>query len=70
MDKGPVMTAIARTLPLAVVLALAACAGDRGPSNTAEVKDACAASYGPGTRGFDLCLRGNYPATSAGGGGY
>ena len=56
-------------LPLAFVLSLAACAGDRGPSETAAVRDACAASYGPGTRGFDLCLRGNYSATPAVGGG-
>ena len=65
------MVKLTRFVLFAALLSLAGCAGEsKTRSSTAAVKDACAASYGPGTRGFDLCLRGNYPAAAAGSGGY
>ena len=47
-----------KAMLLALALALGACAN--GQTTTAEEsrRDLCAATYGPGTQGYPLCLRG------------
>ena len=53
---------MARYLVLGALLFLVGCAAPGTPEPTAEAerRDACARSYGPGTAGLALCLRGVY----------
>ena len=49
-----------RALAVALLLSLMGCAAQDSPRISAERRDACALSYGPGTAGLALCLRGIY----------
>ncbi len=40
-----------------LILALSGCAGTSSNSSKAAAMEKCSLTYGPGTRGFDLCLR-------------
>ena len=47
-----------RALLLALALGLGACADGQTTSAEQSRRDLCAATYGPGTQGYPLCLRG------------
>ena len=49
-----------RILAATILLFLLGCESAGGPGPTAERRDACANSYGPGTAGLALCLKGVY----------
>jgi len=51
---------MARCLVVGALVFLFGCTAPGNPEATAEHRDACARSYGPGTAGHALCLRGIY----------
>ena len=51
---------MARCLVIGGLLVLLGCTAAGNPQPTAERRDACARSYGPGTAGLAHCLRGVY----------
>ena len=51
---------MARCLAVGALVFLIGCTAPDSPDPTAERRDACARSYGPGTAGLALCLRGVY----------
>ena len=51
---------MARCLVVGALVFLIGCSAAEKPDSAAERRDACALSYGPGTAGLSLCLRGIY----------